>query len=187
MARRQVRHARHDRLEHRHAPAQLSPPPCDVDPHAVVPGPFGRSGARPADYGQRRRLRRARTRSTTLTHNVPYSYLDELYPAITNNAAQFASDAAYDGLAEGASPFGKSIPLWQDYVAGTDPTVATNIFSANITFENGELKVTWNPDLNKDGQQRRVYTVKGAAELTDTFTAPTNSASRFFKVEVSLP
>ena len=49
------------------------------------------------------------------------------------------------------------------------------------------MKITWDPDLNEDGQQRRVYTVKGAAELTDTFTSPTNSASRFFKVEVSLP
>ena len=129
----------------------------------------------------------ARTREVSLSHSVPYDYLNDLCPAITNNPSQFASDAAYEGLAEGTSPFGKSIPLWQDYVAGTDPTVATNIFSANITFENGELKVTWNPDLNKDGQQRRVYTIKGAAELTDEFTAPTNSASRFFKVEVSLP
>ena len=90
-------------------------------------------------------------------------------------------------MPNGEAPSARSIPLWQDYVAGTDPTVATNRFTANITFENGEMKVTWNPDLNKDGQQRRVYTIKGAAELTDEFTAPTNSASRFFKVEVSLP
>ena len=129
----------------------------------------------------------ARTRSTTLTHNVPYSYLDELYPAITNNAAQFASDAAYDGLAEGASPFGKSIPLWQDYVAGTDPTDEDDRFTANIAVTNDQVYISWGPDLNKGGQQIRVYTIKGAAELTDTFTAPTNSASRFFKVEVSLP
>ena len=128
-----------------------------------------------------------RTRNATLTHGVPYSYLDELYPTITNNASQFASDAAYDGLAEGTSPFGKSIPLWQDYVAGTDPTDEDDRFTANISFENGEMKITWDPDLNEDGQQRRVYTIKGAAELTDEFTAPTNSASRFFKVEVYLP
>ena len=49
------------------------------------------------------------------------------------------------------------------------------------------MKITWDPDLNEDGQQRRVYTVKGAENLTDEFVAPTNSASRFFKVEVSLP
>ena len=110
-----------------------------------------------------------------------------MYPAITNNAAQFASDAAYDGLAEGASPFGKSIPLWQDYVAGTDPTVADDLFTSNIAVTNDQVYISWDPDLNADGQQRRVYTVKGAAELTDEFTSPTNSASRFFKVEVSLP
>ena len=129
----------------------------------------------------------ARTRNTTLTHSVPYDYLNDWYPSITNNPAQFATDAAYDGLAEGASPFGKSIPLWQDYVAGTDPTDDGHRFTANIAIENGEVKITWDPDLNEDGQQRRVYTIKGAAELTDTFVAPTNSASRFFKVEVSLP
>ena len=129
----------------------------------------------------------ARTRNVTLTHSVPYSYLDGLYPAITNNPAQFATDAAYDGLAEGASPLGKSIPLWQDYVAGTDPTDENDRFTANIAIENDQINITWSPNLNEDGQQRRVYTIKGAAELTDTFTAPTNSASRFFKVEVSLP
>ena len=125
----------------------------------------------------------ARTRNTTLTHSVPYAYLDELYPSITNNAAQFATDAAYDGLAEGASPFGKSIPLWQDYVAGTDPTDETDRFTANISVTNDQVYISWDPDLKGD----RVYTIKGAENLTDEFIAPTNSASRFFKVEVSLP
>ena len=129
----------------------------------------------------------ARTRSTTLTHSVPYSYLDELYPSITNNASQFASDTAYDDLAEGASPFGKSIPLWQDYVAGTVPTNENHRFTANIAVTNDQVFISWSPNLNEDGQQNRVYTIKGAAELTDEFVAPTNSASRFFKVEVSLP
>ena len=72
-------------------------------------------------------------------------------------------------------------------MAGTDPTDENDRFTANIAIENDQINITWSPNLNEDGQQRRVYTIKGAAELTDTFTAPTNSASRFFKVEVSLP
>ena len=91
------------------------------------------------------------------------------------------------GLAEGTSPFGKSIPLWQDYVAGTDPTIEDDRFTANIAVTNDQVFISWEPNLNENGQQNRVYTIKGAAELTDDFVSPTNSASRFFKVEVSLP
>ena len=129
----------------------------------------------------------ARTRNATLTHRVPYDYLNNWYPSVTNNPAQFASDATYDGLADGASPFGKSIPLWQDYVAGTCPTNENQRFTAYIGIVDGQVQISWSPDLNEDGQQRRVYTVKGAENLTDEFVAPTNSASRFFTVDVALP
>ena len=45
LARRQVHHPRYDGREHRHPSPQLSAPPRDLDPHAVVPEPFGQSGA----------------------------------------------------------------------------------------------------------------------------------------------
>ena len=45
----------------------------------------------------------------------------------------------------------------------------------------------WQEFVVRSTDGAAVTTIKGAAELTDEFTAPTNSASRFFKVEVSLP
>ena len=68
-------------------------------------------------------------------------------------------------------------------MAGTDPTDEDHRFTANIAVTNDQVYISWDPDLKGD----RVYTIKGAENLTDEFIAPTNSASRFFKVEVSLP
>ncbi len=54
-------------------------------------------------------------------------------------------------------------------------------------MENGVPVIGWNPDLNEGGtKHERVYAVEGKANLTDTWTA-TNSASRFFRVKVSMP
>ena len=72
-------------------------------------------------------------------------------------------------------------------MAGTDPTDEDDHFTANIAVTNDQVFISWSPNLNEDGHQNRTYTIKGAAELTGEFVAPTNSASRFFKVEVSLP
>ena len=54
---------------------------------------------------------------------------------------------------------------------------------------NGETPVIgWGPDLNEDGtKQERVYTVEGRESLTDGEWGPTNAASRFFRVKVSMP
>ncbi len=55
-------------------------------------------------------------------------------------------------------------------------------------MENGVPVIGWNPDLNEDGtKHERVYTVEGKGNLTDKSWAPTNSASRFFRVKVSMP
>jgi hypothetical protein len=55
-------------------------------------------------------------------------------------------------------------------------------------MENGEPVVGWGPDLNEGGtKNERVYTVEGRESLTDGDWGPTNSASRFFRVKVSMP
>jgi hypothetical protein len=54
---------------------------------------------------------------------------------------------------------------------------------------NGEWSASrWlEPDLNEGGtKHERVYTVEGKENLTDSW-APANSASRFFRVKVSMP
>ena len=53
----------------------------------------------------------------------------------------------------------------------------------------GETPVLgWEPDLNEGGtKQERVYTVEGRESLADGNWGPTNAASRFFRVKVSMP
>ena len=77
--------------------------------------------------------------------------------------------------------------IWQDYVAGTDPTNAASVFTAGIEFVGGVPQVTWSPDLNTNGAVRS-YTIWGKESLTDAaWHSPTNAADRFFKVSVEMP
>ena len=80
-------------------------------------------------------------------------------------------------------PSGASATIWHDYVAGTDPNNATNVFAAAISVSNGVPVIRWSPDLSG----RRRYEIKGASRLGEEFVTPTNSTHRFFKVEASLP
>ena len=78
--------------------------------------------------------------------------------------------------------------MYECYVAGLAPTNATDVFRAVISMEDGASIVGWEPDLNEGGtKQERVYTVVGRESLTDGNWGPTNAASRFFRVKVSMP
>ena len=79
--------------------------------------------------------------------------------------------------------------VWECYVAGLNPTNATDVFRTIISIgADGAPVVGWLPDLNEGGtKHERVYTVEGKENLTDKSWAPTNSASRFFRVKVSMP
>ena len=78
--------------------------------------------------------------------------------------------------------------VWECYVAGLNPTNATDVFRAVISMKNGEPVVGWEPDLNEGGtKHERVYTVEGRESLTIGDWGPTNAASRFFRVKVSMP
>ena len=80
-----------------------------------------------------------------------------------------------------------ALTVWQDYVAGTDPTNTASVFSAAIEMVDGIPQITWSPDLNSNGVER-IYTIWGKESLTDAeWVAPTNAAHRFFKVTVELP
>ncbi len=77
--------------------------------------------------------------------------------------------------------------VWQDYVAGTDPTNVNSVFTAAIKMVDGLPQVTWSPNLNTNDEVR-VYTVFGKTNLTDaTWVCPTNAAHRFFKVKIEMP
>ena len=95
---------------------------------------------------------------------------------------------AYESAAKEDAANGRN-KVWECYVAGLNPTNETDVFRAVISIgADGAPIVGWEPDLNEGGtKHERVYTVEGKENLTDKSWAPTNSASRFFRVKVSMP
>ena len=70
---------------------------------------------------------------------------------------------------------GRRMALWQDYVAGTDPTNPDDFLRATITVTNDMPHVSWTPNLNTNGEVW-VYTVMGKTNLTDAaWVCSTNS------------
>ena len=118
---------------------------------------------------------------------VPHEWLDDWMPGLgyTVTAGGFFTHAAYEAAANGAktTPGGTTMAVWQDYIAGTCPTNPASVFMATIAVSNGVPVVGWAPDLGTD----RAYRVLGRESLSEGSWGSTNAASRFFKVEVSLP
>ena len=92
---------------------------------------------------------------------------------------------------------GNPLPVWQDYILGTDPTDEKSRFTAKIEIENGVPKLTWEPALNgvdADGncirEGVRVYRLMGANELNGGWKEVADGEEakyRFFKVSVDMP
>ncbi len=62
------------------------------------------------------------------------------------------------------------------------------MFRTVISMEDGAPIIGWEPDLNEGGtKHERMYTVEGRESLSDGSWAPTNSASRFLRVQVRMP
>ena len=90
------------------------------------------------------------------------------YPAFE---ATFGNDfsaalTADTGKRDGA---GKPVYVWQDYVAGTDPTDPASLFSASVTYdaETGDLLISWSPELPPDEASKRLYSIYGRVNMTD--------------------
>jgi len=114
---------------------------------------------------------------------VPYSWLTRYGLGVAEGNFETAANAP-SGKSGGD---GRAMCVWQDYVAGTDPTNAASLFSAKIEMRGGGPVVTWTPDLNKNGVVRE-YRVYGKERLSDAAWAyPTNGGHRFFKVTVDMP
>ena len=114
---------------------------------------------------------------------VPYSWLEKYYPGVTDyESAAGAKSGKRDA-------FGHEISVWEEYVAGTDPTNETSVFEAKIEMVDGKPKVTWEPDLNEDGvKSLRSYKIWGKEALGDLdWIYPTNDLHRFFRVTVEMP
>jgi hypothetical protein len=121
------------------------------------------------------------TQTSTTPVPVPYAWLDG-FPGLL---AAFGGD--YEAAARSASgkrdAGGNPLAVWQDYVAGTCPTNPASQFRCFIGMEGGVPVLSWDPDLGGE----RVYTLWGKPDLSSAWTTPTNAASRFFRIGVSLP
>jgi len=60
---------------------------------------------------------------------------------------------------------GKPMYVWQDYVAGTDPTEQTDTFQAVISMDGDVPKIECRPALSETEKAKRVYTIYGRTSL----------------------
>jgi len=93
---------------------------------------------------------------------------------------------------------GRPLHVWQDYVAGTDPTDPTSLFAASIVHDaqTGEMIVSCSPELVPAEAAKRRYSVYGKADLSDPdwtllgtglpWRVPANSGYHFFRVTVEM-
>lgn len=111
--------------------------------------------------------------------------------------AQFGTDyAAAAKMPTGkVDVHGNPMYVWQDFVAGTDPTDKASKFKASISFVDGKPVITWTPDLNEGGAKSlRTYRTLGINDLSQSadpaawreVTPGSESAYKFFKVEVDM-
>ena len=104
--------------------------------------------------------------------------------------AKFGADpvAAMSMPTDKKDAHGNNMYVWQDYVAGTDPTDTNSVFTATITMVDGEPVVEWSPKLSAVEEAKRTYTIYGKTSLEsgEAWHSPTNSSSRFFRVGVEM-
>jgi len=106
--------------------------------------------------------------------------------------AKFGSDFAASLLKptgkKGAG--GEALVVWQDYVAGTDPTKVGDVFTAKIEVVDNTPVISYSPMLSEAETARRKYTVYGRTSLFGgdwSVVAPGPAASyNFFKVTVEM-
>ncbi len=106
---------------------------------------------------------------------VPFAWLDG-YPGLFSQDGDYESAALADQDCDGHA-------TWEEYVAGTHPSDPASVFMALINESSAALEIGWTPDLTP----ARAYTVEGKTDLRDAIWGPTNTASRFFRVKVSMP
>lgn len=110
-----------------------------------------------------------------------------------NYTARFGTDfsASLTRLTGKRGAGGTVLRVWQDYVAGTDPTDETDVFRAVITLDTeSNPHITYEPQLPEAETAKRVYTIYGKKRLSDDNWTRTAEESlldyNFFKVVVRM-
>lgn len=130
-----------------------------------------------ADY----RWTSAYTATQTTPAPVPNAWLRGFFPHTPDEYDTYES-AAKEDAANGLNK------VWECYVAGLNPTNATDVFRTVISIgADGEPVIGWEPKLSAADEAKRTYTIYGRESLTEGSWGPTNAASRFFRVKVSMP
>ncbi|MCQ2394288.1 MAG: CotH kinase family protein [Kiritimatiellae bacterium] len=107
--------------------------------------------------------------------SVPHQWIRDAAVAVRPSLAWATAEEFAQVILETPSPWGKSIPLWQDYVAGTIPTDPNDRFRiTSFARVDGKPRFTYSPDLG----ERRVYTV---------VRVPSSAPAELFKIKVELP
>lgn len=113
----------------------------------------------------------------------------EQYPAF---AEKFGDDftaaiTMKTGKRDGA---GNAMLVWQDFVAGTDPTKEDDVFRADITFDAaGNPIISWTPELPPGEAAKRSYKKYGKVKLNDaewSLIDGNEADYNFFKVSVEM-
>lgn len=121
------------------------------------------------------------TETQTTKVPVPYAWLRGFFPHTPDEYDTYES-AAKDVAANGLNK------VWECYVAGLNPTNATDVFRTVISIgADGAPVIGWEPKLSAADEAKRTYTIYGRESLTEGSWGPTNAASRFFRVKVSMP
>jgi len=84
---------------------------------------------------------------------------------------------------------GSALYVWQDYVAGTDPTDENDTFKGIIEFVNGKPVISYAPVLNAVETAKRKYTTWGKVRLQDEKWTEVDGDEvnyNFFKVTVEM-
>lgn len=114
----------------------------------------------------------------------------EQYPGFE---AKFGSDftAALTKQVGKLDGSGRPMMVWQDFVAGTDPTNPDDKFTASITFDaQGKPVISYSPELSATETAKRIYRKFGKVKLNDENWIPIANGEEvnynFFKVTVEM-
>lgn len=118
---------------------------------------------------------------------VPYSWLASYPELMTIAKGDYEAAAAMSVVKVSSGGFAAGrIPVWQNYVAGIDPTDSNDVFTATISISGGVPRVSYTPNLG----DARKYKIWGKKFLTDKTWREVSSGMEaeynFFKVTVEM-